>query len=285
MSELIGNEFLILKKINSGSTANVYLVKSIKSEEIYAAKVYKVESKYFYKEIEILKRLYDISGIAHLITYGETLTITDEILDEDEIQKYIIMDYIPNKDLFYYVKNSKGIDENKVKFLFYKILKAVEQCHNKGICHRDLKLENILLDDLNNPILCDFGFADFIEGEDGSGNLNEFLGTNCYVSPEILSYIPYNGIKCDIFSLGVVLFCLIFGNFAFSAAKKTNRHYKLIIRKKYKEYWEEVGKIIGKEKINNVSEECKRLIFKMLAYDPNERPSINDILNNEWMKI
>ncbi len=107
MSELIGNEFLILKKINSGSTANVYLVKSIKSEEIYAAKVYKVESKYFYKEIEVLKRLYNISGIAHLIKYGETLTITDEILDEDEIQKYIIMDYIPNKDLFYYIKIQK----------------------------------------------------------------------------------------------------------------------------------------------------------------------------------
>lgn len=286
MNQTIGKEFLILKELNSGATSNIYLVKSIKSEEIYAAKVYKKESerKYFYKEIESLKRLYNAPGIAHLVTYGEN-SIIKEGIPEDEIQQYIILDYLSNKDLFFFVKNFNGINENKIKSLFHKILKPVEQCHSNGIYHRDIKLENILLDNENNPILCDFGFAGFIEEVDDSGYLNEFLGTNHYASPEILRQIPYNGIKSDIFSLGVMLFCLIFRSFPFSSATKSNSLYKLIFRKKYKEYWEEIGKKIGINKVESVSEECKILIFKMLAYNPNERPSIDEIYRDEWMKV
>ena len=127
--------------------------------------------------------------------------------------------------------------------------------------------------------------AGFIEEVDDSGYLNEFLGTNHYASPEILRQIPYNGIKSDIFSLGVMLFCLIFRSFPFSSATKSNSLYKLIFRKKYKEYWEEIGKKIGINKVESVSEECKILIFKMLAYNPNERPSIDEIYRDEWMKV
>ena len=286
MSKTIGKEYLILKEINNGATSNIYLVKSIKSKEIYAAKIYKFESerKYFYKEIESLKRLYDTPGIAHLISFGES-SILKEGIPEDDTQQYIILDYVSNLDLFYYVKNSNEIDENKIKSLFYRILEIVDQCHSKGICHRDLKLENILLDNECNPILCDFGFAGFSEEEDGSGCLTEFLGTNYYASPEILRQIPYNGIKCDIFSLGVILFCLVFKSFPFSSATKSNSLYKLIFRKKYNEYWEEIGKKNGIKKVVQVSEECKRLIFKMLAYNPNERPSIDEIYRDDWMKI
>ena len=286
MSKTIGKEYLILKEINNGATSNIYLVKSIKSKEIYAAKIYKFESerKYFYKEIESLKRLYDTPGIAHLISFGES-SILKEGIPEDDTQQYIILDYVSNLDLFYYVKNSNEIDENKIKSLFYRILEIVDQCHSKGICHRDLKLENILLDNECNPILCDFGFAGFSEEEDGSGCLTEFLGTNYYASPEILRQIPYNGIKCDIFSLGVILFCLVFKSFPFSSATKSNSLYKLIFRKKYNEYWEEIGNKNGIKKVVQVSEECKRLIFKMLAYNPNERPSIDEIYRDDWMKI
>ena len=284
---IIGKEYLILKEIGKGSTSIIFLVKSIITQEKYAAKIYQTKSAYFLKEVEILKKLSlcNSKGIIHLISYGEEQIVKEEIKDEEEDnnnQQYIILDYIPNKDLFYLVKKSKGLNEIEAKNIFYKIIKAVQQCHNNGICHRDLKLENILLDNKNYPIICDFGFGSIIE--DMEQKLSQYLGTDYYSPPEIINHVPYNGIKCDIFSLGVILFCIIFCYFPFSNATNNNQLYKLIINKNYKEFWKEIGKKIGKEKINKVSLECKNLFSKMVSNDPEERPSTNDILNDNWFK-
>ena len=281
----IGEEFLIVKEIENGGTSTIYLVKSIKTGDMYAAKVYERANKYFMNEIETLKRLSPLNSpnIIHLISYGEEKIIREN-KPEGEKKKYIILDYIPNKDLFHYVTHSNGLDERNIKILFSTILKAVSQCHKEGICHRDLKLENILMNENNEPILCDFGFSGEIKGEDGTGRLFTFVGTNSYACPEILRYKPYDGIKCDIFSLGVILFILCFKCFGFGFALPNDYLYRLIIKKRYDQYWAEVGKKIGKEKIDNISPELKTLILKMLSFVPNERPSIEDILNDNCMK-
>ena len=285
MSEIIGQEYLIIKTIGSGFTSNIYLVKSIATEEIYAAKVYNCtrENYLFYlKEVEIMKKLSlnNTPGIIRLITYGEEPIIRDGIPDENIVQ-YIIMDYMPNKDLFYYIKKQRGLTEREAYTIFRKIVEAINHCHKQRICHRDLKLENILLDAQNEPVLCDFGYSGLIAGEDGTGKLAEFVGTVSYAPPEIWRHKPYDGIKCDIFSLGVILFALCFKSFAFENSKPTDNLYKLIIKKKYDKYWDEVGKRIGREKIESISPELKKLILKMISYAPNERPSIEDILNDD----
>ena len=97
--------------------------------------------------------------------------------------------------------------------------------------------------------------------------------------------MPYDGFKVDSFCLGVILFSLIFCAFRFSEPKKSNRLYKLIYRGKFEEYWEEIGKKYGKEKVDNVSEEFKRLFFRLVSYDPNKRLSTDEILNDDWLKI
>ena len=87
---------------------------------------------------------------------------------------------------------------------------------NNGICHRDLKLDNLLLDENFNLKVADFGYAKLMEG----ANLRGFAGTIgiCiiinhlgYVAPEVIAGIPYNGTKADIFSAGVILCILILG--------------------------------------------------------------------------
>ena len=282
MSEIIGREYLIKALIGSGFTSDIYLVKSIVNEGIYAAKVYKSQNEYFLKEIEIMKKLSinNTPGIVHLVSYGGEPIIRNGIPDENVVH-YIIMDYIPNKDLFYYVKKNRGLNEREAQYIFRKIVEAVNQCHKQKICHRDLKLENILLDENKNPILCDFGFASLIEEK--NGKLSEILGTEHYCPPEI--NLPYDGFKVDSFCLGVILFSLIFCAFGFSEPKKSNRLYKLIYRGKFEEYWEEIGKKYGKEKVDNVSEEFKRLFFRLVSYDPNKRLSTDEILNDDWLKI
>ena len=273
----IGKEFLIINELDSGATSTVYLVKSIKNEEIFAAKVYNESCECYLNEIEILKRLSSLNcpNIIKLISYGEEYIIINGIQEINK-KKYILLDYLPNKDLFFYVSNLKEMNENNIKNIFYKIVKAVEQCHNNGVCHRDLKLDNIMLDKNNEPVLCDFGLAGLIESN--SGKLTEFVGTKSYMAPEILRHEPYSGIKCDIFSLGVILFTLMFHKFGFKIASGTDNFYKLVKKKKFNQYWEEIGKSMGKGKVNNISKELKELYFKMVAYSPDDRPSINEIL-------
>lgn len=278
----IGKEFLMLREIDSGKTSTVYLVKSMKTEKIYAAKVYEENSESFFNEVDILEKLSSLNSpnIIHLISYGEDYIINNGIPEKEEKQ-YIILEYMPNNDLFYYATHLNGINEQKIKKIFYKILKAVQQCHDKGICHRDLKLENIMFNEQNEPVLLDFGYGGLLNENE---KFTDFVGTINYMAPEILRRIPYSGIRSDIFSLGVILFALIIQKFGFEEATPSDKLYRLIIQKKYEEYWEKIGNIIGKEIIEKVSPEFKELYLKMVAYSPNERPSIEDIIKCEWLK-
>lgn len=276
----IGNQYIIKTDLDNGATATVYLVECIKTGKIYAAKLYDKINDDNKTEIEILKRLSSSNNpyIIHLISWGEEYILIDGVAENNEKKLFIIIDYLPNKDLFSYIKSNK-IDENMAKNLFYKILKAVEYCHSQGICHRDIKLENILLNEKNEPVLCDFGY-----GSLSIENLKYYIGSEHYYPPEILRHKPYNGIKSDIFSLGVLLFVLVFKSYGFETATFNDYLYKLIMKKKFSAYWNNIGNIYGEEKVKVVSLDCKKLIFKMLAFSPIDRPSIKDILNSNWLK-
>ena len=276
----IGNNYIIKRDLDKGATATVYLVECIKTGKIYAAKLYDKINDYNKTEIEILKRLSSSNNpyIIHLISWGEEYILIDGVAENNEKKLFIIIDYLPNKDLFSYIKSNE-IDENMVKNFFYKILKAVEYCHSQGICHRDIKLENILLNEKNEPVLCDFGY-----GSLSIENLKFYIGSEHYYPPEILRQKPYNGIKSDIFCLGVLLFILVFKSYGFEQATFNDYLYKLIMKKKFDDYWNNIGNIVGEEKVKNVSLYCKKLIFKMLAFSPKDRPSIKDILNSNWLK-
>ena len=276
----IGNNYIIKRDLDKGATATVYLVECIKTGKIYAAKLYDKINDYNKTEIEILKRLSSSNNpyIIHLISWGEEYILIDGVAENNEKKLYIIVDYLPNKDLFSYIKSNE-IDENTAKKFFYKILKAIEYCHSQGICHRDIKLENILLNEKNEPVLCDFGY-----GSLSLENLNDYIGSEHYYPPEILRLKPYNGIKSDIFCLGVLLFTLVFKSYGFEKATFNDYLYKLIMKKKFDDYWNNIGNIVGEEEVKNVSLYCKKLIFKMLAFSPKDRPSINDILNSNWLK-
>ena len=276
----IGNQYIIKTDLDNGATATVYLVECIKTGKIYAAKLYDKINDDNKTEIEILKRLSSSNNpyIIHLISWGEEYILIDGVAENNEKKLFIIIDYLPNKDLFSYI-NSNEIDENMAKNLFYKILKAVEYCHSQGICHRDIKLENILLNEKKEPVLCDFGY-----GSLSIDNLKYYIGSEHYYPPEILRQKPYNGIKSDIFCLGVLLFVLVFKSYGFETATFNDYLYKLIMKKKFSAYWNNIGIIYGEEKVEIVSLDCKKLIFKMLAFSPIDRPSIKDILNSNWLK-
>ena len=271
----IDNKYIIIERKGHGGTADVYLVKEPETNKTYAVKVLIEPSDYFDKEVEILNTLKKINNpyIVNLIDSGKGTIIRAN--KPTQINQYLVLEYAPKIDLFSYVYfTRKGFIEQYSKVLFAKILKGVQACHQAGICHRDLKMQNILVDENFNPKICDFGFATF-----NKGNLIECLGTVNYAAPEILLHRPYDGFKADIFSLGVVLLNLVTCKSGFGQASKTDPYYRLIMTKHYDLYWKYVG-----NEIKGVTEEFKKLYYKMVSFKPQERPSIEDIFKDNWMK-
>ena len=276
----IDNKYIILERKGKGATANVYLVEEKNNKAKYAVKVLKEITPYFEKEIEILQKVSILKNpyIINLIHYGEG-PVKKSSKPETNNQ-YMVLDYASKGELFDYIYCSeKGLDEKHAKLIFHKILKGLQAIHNSGICHRDLKMQNILVDDNFNPKICDFGFGAKIIGEDGSGRLNEFIGTPNYAAPEIFLHRPYDGVKVDIFSMGVVLLNLVTCRMGFVQATRLDKYYRCIMAKKYNMYWNLVSDMIG-----NVSEDLKNLYIKMVTFTPEQRPSIDDIFQDPWMK-
>ena len=276
----IDNKYIILERKGKGATANVYLVEDKNNKAKYAVKVLKEITPYFEKEIEILQKVSILKNpyIINLIHYGEG-PVKKSSKPETNNQ-YMVLDYASKGELFDYIYCSeKGLDEKHAKLIFHKILKGLQAIHNSGICHRDLKMQNILVDDNFNPKICDFGFGAKIMGEDGSGRLNEFIGTPNYAAPEIFLHRPYDGVKVDIFSMGVVLLNLVTCRMGFVQATRLDKYYRCIMAKKYNMYWNLVSDMIG-----NVSEDLKNLYIKMVTFTPEQRPSIDDIFQDPWMK-
>lgn len=146
--------------------------------------------------------------------------------------------------------------------------------HGKGVVHRDLKLENILVDDKLNLKVADFGFATFKKIH----QLKSYKGTKTYMAPEIKEQKTYDGMQIDIFSTAVILFIIVQGIFPFQEAKKDEFYYSLLVKGDYDTYWSRTG---GKD----LSNEFKDLIVKMFSYDPSKRPTVKEIADHPWMKV
>merc|ERR1711981_193344 len=108
----------------------------------------------------------------------------------------------------------------------------------KDIVHRDIKLENILVDKNIELKLADFGFST----NEKINKLKSYRGTFTYMAPEIKEYNYYDGKKTDIFSLGVILFIIVIGFFPFKEARRDEYYYSLLYMGEHEKYWSKIEK-------------------------------------------
>ena len=276
-------KYIIIDKKGSGGTSNAFLVTEKNNNSKYIIKILKIETKvnltYYANEVRCMNILKQENNpyILDIIDSGECKVIRkDRNNGLPLIKKYIVLEHAPNRELAdFIIYAQKGLGEDKSKALFYKIIKGVESMHKKGICHRDIKLENILLDDKFNPKIADFGNA--IEN---ANNLNTFFGTLPYAAPEVVDNIPYDGCKADIFSLGVTLMNLSFNYPGLTEASQSCGLYKNIISNQIEKYFLLLNEFIK----DDISKEFKELFIWMVAYHPENRPSIQEILSHNWFK-
>ncbi len=168
-------------------------------------------------------------------------------------------------DLLTYVRKRRRLKEPVAKRVMRQILEGLYFCHSHNIVHRDIKLDNILLNSEGKVKICDFGVSKLVQpGE----RMAEQCGTPAYIAPEILRNKGYEGFGVDVWSAGIVLYAMIFGTVPFKASSMKELH-KMIMR----------GRFAMK---NDASPEVRHLIRRMLDPDPTRRCTVPEILSHKW---
>jgi serine/threonine-protein kinase SIK3 len=208
-----------------------------------------------FREISILKLLHH----PHITRLYEVMESRNMI--------YLVTEHAAQGEVFDHLVANGRMKEEEAARIFTQIIEALDYCHRCGVVHRDLKAENVLLDNEMNIKLADFGFSNtFTEGQP----LTTWCGSPPYAAPEVFLGLEYDGPKADIWSLGVVLYVLVCGALPFDGV--TLHDLKHVV-------------IGGKFRIPFfMSQECEHLIRHMLVVEPERRYSLQQIANHKWIK-
>ncbi|KAJ4474351.1 Pkinase-domain-containing protein [Lentinula aciculospora] len=178
---------------------------------------------------------------------------------------WIVTELCSGGELFDYLTEKGRLSEDETKFLFGQLCLAVAYLHEKGIVHRDLKLENVLLDERCRVKLGDFGFTrEFERGV----LMDTFCGTTGYASPEMLQGKKYLGAEVDIWSLGVILYVLLTGMLPFDDDDEQIMRDKVILGEFEDPEW--------------LSTDARDLVQNILQKEPSKRLTIPQILEHPW---
>jgi serine/threonine protein kinase len=138
----------------------------------------------------------------------------------------LVLEYIPGGDLFDRIIESRRLDEDVARKIFRQLFSAVMYCHDNMMVHRDLKLENLLLDENDNIKIIDFGFVRTYS-KDPYMTLKTYCGSLYYCAPEMIDGTPYPGPSSDIWSLGVILYVITNGYLPFKEKNIADLHKSL----------------------------------------------------------
>ena len=274
---ILDDKYILLNKIGEGTSGKVYLSEEITSHNKYAIKIFNEKCiDEFERELHILQKIQN-KNIIKFITNGTGSKLKHGF--KSNKLDYIVLENADKGELFYFVSSvKKGFDESVSKYIFKEILYGINSLHENGYTHSDIKLDNILLDRDFNIKLSDFSFSQELKGKNGDGKLIEKKGTIGYFPPEFITQKTYNGIKSDIYSLGITLFALVTGGIPFP---KKNSLLDAIKTRSYNSKLK-----FYKESLNdlNLSDDFFNLCFKMISLNPDDRyNNIEEILKDPWL--
>ncbi|KAH0509621.1 testis-specific serine/threonine-protein kinase 4 [Microtus ochrogaster] len=265
------------KVIGHGSYGTVYEAYYTKQKVMVAVKIISKKkasddylNKFLPREIQVMKVLRH----KYLINFYQAIETTSRV--------YIILELAQGGDVLEWIQRYGACSETLAGKWFSQMALGIAYLHSKGIVHRDLKLENLLLDKRENVKISDFGFAKMVPSSqpvhsspsyrqmNGLAHLSQtYCGSFAYACPEILLGLPYNPFLSDIWSMGVILYTLVVAHLPFD-----DTNLKKLLRETQKE--------VTFPSDINISQECKNLIFQMLR-QATKRATILDVLKDPWM--
>ena len=262
-------KYKVVKRLGDGSYGTVFSVINIQTgatvamKKIEKVKENEIDDLEIKNEIDILKKL-DHPNIVKIYEFYNTLT-----------DFYIVTEYCKKGELYGYIKNTYS--ENQLAVLFYQVFSGLSYLHDHHILHRDLKLENIMISDIEKDLktkeeyfwikIIDFGTAKIFKK---NKNEKAVVGSSYYIAPEVLKQ-KYNE-KCDTWSVGVILYMLIVGRAPFDG--KTDE--EIIESIKIGVYNNKHPKLLAKSK------ETQDLVYSLLERNINKRLSANEALNHNF---
>ncbi|CAK66241.1 unnamed protein product (macronuclear) [Paramecium tetraurelia] len=188
---------------------------------------------------------------------------------------YIITELMSPFCLFDFIKNAGSMSVNASNCILKQLVGGLKYMHQKRIAHRDVKLDNVLVDEQNYKIkLCDFDVSVSLD----EGKVKNQVGTFDYLAPEINHYGEISALnlqECDIHSLGVLYFILLFGHPPFKQANKSSVYYRLIIENRWEEFWLH----FQRRRTQQIPPHCLELIQGMIQNNPKNRFTLDEILN------
>ena len=259
------NQYQIKEIIGEGMFGKVKLAIHLLTNEKVAIKIFdkgkiktKKEKEYIEREIAILKKL----------NHYNTIKLFNIIQNDEYI--FLIQEYISGKELLYFIENTDNLSEKEICRLYQQIISGIEYMHEMGIAHRNLKLENILLNYKKDIKIIDFGLSNKYD-RDIDELLHSSCGSPCYAAPEMIRGIEYKGLNTDIWSSGIILYLMLCKKFPFNDKNNSKLYQKILS-----------GKFIIP---NYLSTEAKDIIINVLKVNPQERIKINEIKNHPWFNL
>jgi serine/threonine protein kinase len=235
-------------------------------------------------EVERLEKLPKHDSIISLVEYNWKGVLTNKKGQEKEVL-YCVLDLATGGDLFDYIFTvGRGLPEKIARYYFHKLIDAIQFLHENNVVHRDLKLENLLLDSDYELKMADFGLSTTVESNYGGGVMHTRVGTERYMPPEMLEKNAYVGICADLFAAGIILFVLVVGIMPTHRTAESNDYlYKYIRKKEYEKYWTVIAKLLNLD-LSDISEDFFHLVTTMIKYDYKKRFTIEEIKDHPWMK-
>lgn len=261
----------IANEIESGSFGKVYSAANIPTGQTIAMKVIpnkRISQNESSKPNQVSNKQEAIENeIKFLKLLNHPFTTFLYGVTKDENETNLLLEYHTGSSLYDIVKKETRLSEIQARKLFIQIAFALKYLHQTlKIVHRDLKLENIILDSKNNVHIIDFGFAHEMSRDDFP--FMTTCGTIDYLAPEILTSSCATSLS-DIWSLGVILYCLVVGHFPFSGETRDEIAHE--IRTKPIEFPQ------------YLSQQLIHLLRRLLDKEPKSRITINEILEHPWV--
>jgi len=259
-----GSRYQIISKLGSGGMGTVYKVHDLDLDRVVALKVVRPELTI---NPQVMERFKQELLLARKISHKNILRIHD--LGDHNGMKFISMAYVEGHDLSDTLKQGPLAVDRAVR-IARQLCAALDAAESEGVVHRDLKPQNILLDEAENVYVSDFGLAKSLESDTGMTFTGQYLGTPRYMSPEQAEAKPVDH-RSDLYSLGLILFEMVTGDSPFHADSALQ-----LLRQRVQE------RPPSPKALNpQIPEYLSRIILKCLETDPAKRYQYaNEILND-----
>ncbi|WOL08905.1 CBL-interacting protein kinase 7-like [Canna indica] len=250
--------------LGRGNFAKVYLARSLSDG---AAVAVKVLDKPDTTDTGMTRSVLTEVAAMRCLSHPNILKLHEVMATRSKI--FLVMEHAPGGDLLARVARRGRLPEHAARRYFQQLVSALHYSHARGVAHRDVKPQNLLLDRDGNLKVSDFGLAALPE-QLRDGRLHTACGTPAYTAPEVVRRKGYDGAKADAWSCGVILFVLLAGALPFHDANLALM-YRKIHRREYEfPPW--------------VSSQARRLLSRLLDPNPETRITIAALMEHPWLK-